>query len=149
EGGDEAAAAAAGAGRQQPDLPVEPGEQGGGGGAVHVPTPTPASGPLLLGDRLGGVNRAVVLGLGLLGVEDAQVVGRGGDVVPAAVLEVDDRLAVAVDGDDAADDAGEALQLGPLRVDLHVLVGPAALQFLVALVGGVHGGASGGPGVGA
>src|SRR5262249_26090211 len=63
---------------------------------------------------------------------------RGGNVVPPAVLEIDQGLVVAVDSNDAADDAGEALQLGPLRVDAHELVGPPPLQLLVALVGRVH-----------
>src|SRR5262249_9804136 len=61
-----------------------------------------------------------------------------GDVVPAAVLEVDQGLVVPVDGDDAADDPGEPLQLRPVGVDLDVLVGPLAPQRLVACLRRVH-----------
>src|SRR5919201_4381876 len=92
---------------------------------------------LLLRDRLGAVD-VLVLGLRGLGVELAEVLRRGVDVVPAAVLEVDQGLVVAVDRDDAADDAGEALQLRALGVDLDVLVGPLLLQLLVAQFKGVH-----------
>ena len=49
-----------------------------------------------------------------------------------------DGLAVAVDRDDPADDAREALQLRPLRVHLDVLIGPLALQRLVRLSVGFH-----------
>ena len=39
-----------------------------------------------------------------------------------------DRLVVVIDRDDAADDAGETLQLRPFGVDLDVLIRPFAFQ---------------------
>src|SRR5262249_18804453 len=94
--------------------------------------------PLLRRVRLGRVDRGVVLALCLGGVDERQKLLRGGDVVPAAVLEVDEGLLVAVDRDDAANDVGEPLQLGPLGIDAHELVSPPSFQFLVAQVGRVH-----------
>src|SRR5262249_24049526 len=92
---------------------------------------------LFLGNRLGAVD-VLVLVLGGCGVEAAQALVGGGDVVPPAVLEIDQGLAVEVDRDDPADEAGEPLQLPAVGADLDILVGPFALQLLVPRIGGVH-----------
>src|SRR5262249_7254313 len=72
--------------------------------------------PLLLRDWLSAVSLGVELALGLGRGHLGQVVGRGMDIVPAPVLEVDERLAVPVNRYHPADDAGEALQLQALRI---------------------------------
>src|SRR5262249_8830616 len=69
---------------------------------------------LLLRDRLGAVH-VLVLGLAFCAIELGQELGRWSDIVPAAVLKIDDRFVVPVDRDDASDDPCEALQLGPVR----------------------------------
>src|SRR5690348_1575944 len=84
--------------------------------------------PLLRWVRLGRVDGGVVRALDLGGVDDRQILLRGGDVVPAAVLKVDEGLLIAVDRDDTANDAGKAFQLGMLCIDAHELVGPPLLQ---------------------
>src|SRR5262245_12200352 len=57
-------------------------------------------------------------------------VSRCSDVVSASVREIDDSLAVVIHSHDSADNACEALQLRPLRLDGHVLIHPFAPQFI-------------------
>src|SRR5262245_34656350 len=94
--------------------------------------------PLLRWVGLGRVGGGVVLPLRLGGIDERQVFLRGGDVVPGAVLEIDQGLVVAIDRDDATDDAGEAFQFGAVGIDAHEPVNPPLLQLLVALVRWVH-----------
>src|SRR5205085_3529364 len=105
---------------------------------VTLGAPLAAHLPLFQRVRLRAVGRGVILRLGRGRVEDAEVLFRRRDVVPAAVLEIDHGLVVAIDGDDAPDDALEAPQLGLPRVDLHKLIGPLALQRLGEALGRLH-----------
>src|ERR1043166_1404766 len=91
---------------------------------------------LLIRNQLSAIDVLVLRGF--RGVElDEMLVARR-YVVPGAVLEIDNRLAVVVDRDDAPDDAGEALELRPILVDLHVLVDPF-LAHIVLFFETVHG----------
>src|SRR5437016_717214 len=83
--------------------------------------------PLPCRQRLGAVD-VLVLFLPLGGVKLAQEIGRGGNVVPAAVLEIDQGLAVVVDRDDPADSVAKAFQLDPIGIDDHVLVDPLGAE---------------------
>ena len=78
--------------------------------------------------RLGAVHCGIVFALGFFGAEFRQNFRRGGNVVPAAVGEVDEGLTAPVDRDDAADAAVEPFQLGANRVDLYELIGPFGLE---------------------
>src|SRR5207253_3160248 len=86
---------------------------------------------LFVGHWLGAVD-VFVLRFAFGGIDLLEDLGRGGDVVPAAVLKIDQGLAVVIDGDNAADDALEALQLGPVWPDHHVLINPFVSQLIDA-----------------
>src|SRR5262245_36143205 len=81
--------------------------------------------------RLGAVH-VLVFGFSLGGIEFLKTVGGGGDVVPAAVLKIDQGLAVVIDGDYTADNALKALQFGSLRPDRHILIDPLVAQLIHA-----------------
>src|SRR5437588_2174326 len=82
---------------------------------------------LLFRDRLRAVD-VLVLDLAFFGVELGQKLLGGCYIVPAAVLEVDDGLAVEVDRDDAADHTVEAGQLLAICLDGDILIGPLTLE---------------------
>src|SRR5438132_3525597 len=81
---------------------------------------------LLFRDWLSAVRLVIVLCFGFGGIELFQAIGRGVDVVPAAVLEIDDGLAVEIDRDHAADNAGEPFELRAFGINLDELIGPLA-----------------------
>src|SRR5579884_3377371 len=88
--------------------------------------------------RLSAVRLGVVLRLGSRGIQLLQVFGRRSNIVPAAILKIDQGFLVAVNRDDAADDASKPLQFGALGVDLDELIGPFSFQFFVTGIGEVH-----------
>src|SRR5262249_30242263 len=79
------------------------------------------------------VRLGIELGLGLGRIDSVRKFTGRGDVIPAAVLEIDERLAVPVDRDHPANNVGEAFQLGALWFHGDELVGPFASQILDTL----------------
>src|SRR5205823_350006 len=92
----------------------------------------------LLRKRLGAIHRRVVFALAFLGTNSRQIFLRGGDVVPGAIGEIDQRLAVAVDGDHTSYHPCEPLQLRTLGLNLHELVHPFLPQLLVEGITTIH-----------
>src|SRR5207247_10669740 len=61
------------------------------------------------------------------------------NIIPAALLEVEQRLFVPVDGDDPPDDALKPFQFGTVRPNQNELIGPLTLQlFVFLLLGWFH-----------
>ena len=62
---------------------------------------------LLFRNRLRAIRLGVIFGLGFCGIELGQVVAGCSDIVPAAVLEIDQGFVVEIDSDDSADDSSK------------------------------------------
>src|SRR5262249_54556013 len=96
--------------------------------------------PLFLRNGLCTVRLGIVLRFSGLGVELAQVIR--GDVVPAAVLKIDQGPVVVVYRYNAANNPGKASQLWTIRTHLNEVIGPLALKGFVADIVALHGGPS-------
>jgi hypothetical protein len=78
---------------------------------------------LFIGNRLSAID-VLVLGLGGCRIEFAQIFLGSGNVVPAAVLEIDQRLVVVIDRDDTSNEADDSR----FRASLRRLAGSTTLS---------------------